>query len=192
MDIGDIADRHAKRIALTGGIFLLGVAGIAVYHESPATLVVFVGVAAYGAFRLVAYVAFIGRENDVDKTVQVVQPLLLQYKPEQEPEVETTQDDDRFFQFANRYIEIPETVSRKHLDMIGTARRRGDLPAVNPNRLNLIGISRFSTPPNAATTIDFLRRVGAIDEAGQWTSEADKVFAPPAPINGRVQQNVVV
>lgn len=129
-------------------------------------------------------------QSPPDKANEVTQPMPPNINMP-EPEQPVHNDNGRFLQFAHRYIEIPGTVSRKHLDIVREARRRGDLPSVNTNRLNGIGISRFSSAPNAITLMDFLKRVGAVDEAGQWTAEGDKMFAPPAPINGRMQSAVV-
>lgn len=101
--------------------------------------------------------------------------------------------DERLYRLNNNQtVRLPDTVSPKHIGMVREARRRGDLPAVNHNRLNMIGISRFSAAPNAATTLDFLKRLGAVDESGQWTDEGDKMFPPPSPVNGYSSRNLSV
>jgi len=191
MDIGEIADRHAKRIALAGGVFILGVAGYAVYHDSSTWAVIFVGVGAYGFFRLVSYIFLVltGGIKPEDKANEVTQPMPpMQGGRSDAPEEtapQTPADNTFYFRFNGSRIPVPQTVNRKHLGMVTQARAKGQLTEVTENKLNTIGISRFALPPNAKTLMEFLNWVGAIDKNGKWTEAGELNFPSPGVPNGR-------
>lgn len=194
MDIGDIADQHAKRVALPGAIFLLGIAGTALYTTSPAATVIFVGVAAYGFFRLIAYIAFVFGTStaSVEETAGVRPVQILDEEDEDEEEaepevqpvqVESAQPAPRFYHLGTRQVQLPDSVKAQHLNLILAARAKGRLPDVTENKLNKIGVSRFALPPNARTAMEFLQGQGVLDKNGQWTDAGARCF--PSPANGR-------
>lgn len=188
MDNNQTATRHANIIArVVFGLFFAGISAgmlgngyydfwyaafIALAFSAVAYGLVYIGVTLFGGVSLPEI-----RVNNPAIPEEDGQPVDTEMNPE---------SDSRFMHYANRHIQIPDTVKLEHLDIVREAKRRGDLPSVNTSRLNGIGISRFAAPPNASTVIEFLRRAGAIDEMGKWTAEGDKMFAPPTPINGRM------
>lgn len=202
MEAEEFAKRYARTIAFGAGVAAFSFAGFAMMGWTTFDFwiaALWGGVVWGGVYVLVFYVTC----PRPDKLVSVPKPIInpeLEYEYEEEPEEEeeTAEPapiiiDERLYRLNNNQtVRLPETVSPKHVGILREARRRGDLPAVNQHRLNSIGISRFSAAPNAATMIDFLKRLGAVDEAGQWTGEGDKMFPPPSPINGIDNRNLVV
>lgn len=189
------AKRHANFVGINIAIFFAGVAGVALYYQKGGWLVFFIGMAAYGIARCIFYLLLMGNSPApaLDKTAVPVhrpepEPPLEDEENEPETAVEVREpviiEDIRLYRLHNNQIvRLPETVSPKHFGIVREARRRGDLPVVNQNRLNSIGVSRFGVAPNAATMLSFLQGIGAVDDGGQWTAEGDKMFPPPSPIN---------
>lgn len=164
-------------LAVVWGGFFWGIVYVAVFYvmsPKPSQLAIVPAPIIKSEFQVEPY-----EDNEPEEVeVEAVSPIII---------------DERLYRLNNNQtVRLPETVSPKHVGMVREARRRGDLPTVNLNRLNMIGISRFSVAPNAATTLDFLKRLGAVDEGGQWTDEGDKMFPPPSPVNGYGSRNLSV